>query len=213
MPRNISQIYDFYQYIVRKERGVYITIAQAMQNFDAGQLDAFEDYYKMYGIDGTVHDALSPFRIYYMFTSDAAGVVTYPADYLHILGTAYTVTGSTVNEITFVNDDEFVSALMSQLRPVSLMNPIAADRSNGFQIYPSQLQLGFFTYLKRPATPVYAYTQVDRTITYDPLTSTQLEWTDAYINNIIAKSLRYAGINMDEQGISQFAEAYNQETK
>ena len=213
MPRNISQIYDFYRYIVRKQRGIYVTIPQAMQNLDAGQLDSFELYFKQYGIDGTVHDALSPFRIYYMFTSDAAGIVTYPSDYEHIVGTAYTVSGSTVNEITFVNDDEFVSALMSQLRPVSLMSPIAADRNNGFQIYPSQLQIGFFTYLKRPATPVYAYTQAGRDITYDAAGSTQLEWGDVYINNIIARALSYAGVNMDEQGILQYAEMYKQETK
>ena len=213
MPRSINDIYNFYRYIVRKERGVFVTIPQAMANLDAGQLDCFQEYFKLYGMDGTVHDALSPFRVYYMFTSDAAGNVTYPSDYEHIVGDSYTVTGSTVNVITAVNDDEFVSALMSQLRPVSLMSPICIDRANGFQIYPSTLQIGFFTYLKRPATPVLDYTQSGRDITYVPAGSTQLEWTDAYINNIIAKALRYAGINMDEQGISQFAEMYNAETK
>ena len=213
MPRSINDIYNFYQYIVRKERGVMITIPQAMQNLDAGQLDAFEAYFKLYGIDDTVHDALRPFRIYYMFTSDAAGIVTFPSDYEHLVGTPYTVSGSTVNEITFVNDDEFVSALKSQLRPVTLFSPIAIDRSVGFQIYPSQLQIGFFTYLKRPATPVLAYTQVGRVITYDAGASTQLEWSDGEINNIIARALSYASVNMDEQGILQYAEMYKQETK
>lgn len=213
MPRNLSNLYDFYQYIVRKERGVFVTPPQFTQNLDAGQLDAFEEYFKLYGVDGTTHDALRPFRVYYMFTSDAAGIVTFPSDYQHILGTAYTVMGSTVNEITFVNDDEFVSALMSQLRPVSIYSPIAADRGVGFQIYPSQLQIGFFNYIRRPAIPVYGFSQVGRELTYNPLTSTQLEWTEVYQNNIIAKALRYAGINMDEQGVSQFAEMYNAETK
>ncbi len=213
MPRNISNLYDFYQYIVRKERGVFVTIPQFTQNLDAGQLDTLEFYSRQYGVDGTKHHALRPFRVYYMFTSDAAGIVTFPSDYQHILGTAYTVMGSTVNEITFVNDDEFVSALMSQLRPVSIYSPIAADRNNGFQIYPSQLQIGFFNYIRRPAIPVYGYTQAGRTITYDPLTSVQLEWNEVYQNNILAKALSYAGVNMDEKGVSDFANQYNAETR
>lgn len=210
--RNISNLYDFYQYVVRKERGVYQTPAQFTANLDAGQLDALEQYFRPYGENQTLHDALRPFRIYYQFTSNAAGFVTFPSDYLHILGTVFTVSGSTVNEISFYNEDDFINALNSQLRPVSLSKPIARDTATGFSIYPQSTQIGFFTYLKRPATPVYGYTQVGRAITYDPTTSTQLEWTDSYINNILAKALRYAGINMDEKGIYEFAEQYEKET-
>lgn len=211
--RTIADIVDFVQYICRKERGIFITPAQCTSNLDAGQLDSFEEYFKLYGENQVIHDALRPFRVYYQFTSDSSGFVTFPSDYLHLVGTAFTVSGSTVNEITFPNEDEFISALKSQLRPVSLSDPIARDTDTGFSLYPQSTQIGFFTYLKRPDTPVYGYTQLGRVITYDPNTSTQLEWSDVYINNIIAKSLRYVGINMTEPEISQFAEMYNQETK
>lgn len=211
--RGLGVIYDFTQYIVRKERGVFLSPSEFTQNLYAGQMDAFEEYFKQYGVDQTVHDSLRPFRVYYQFTTNAAGFVTYPSDYLHILGTAFTVSGSTVNQINFYNEDEIINALNSQLRPVSLTNPIARDTSTGFSIYPQSTQIGFFSYLRTPATPVYGYTQSGNDITYDPTTSTQLEWSDSYINNIVAKSLAYAGINMSEPEVSAFADQYNKETK
>lgn len=213
MPRNISDIVNFVQYIIRKERGVFLPPAQCTANLDTGQLDCLQEYFKFYGADQTIHDSLRPFRVFYQFTSDASGFVTFPSNYLHIVGTAFTLYGSTVNEITMVNEDEFVSALTSQLRPVDNGNPLGRDTSAGFSIYPQVNQVGYFTYIRRPATPVYGFTQAGRVITYDPNTSTQLEWNETYWNNIIARSLKYAGVNMDEQGIQQFADMYEKETK
>jgi hypothetical protein len=82
-------------------------------------------------------------------------------------------------------------------------------------LYPAATQAGFYNYLRRPATPVLGYTQASgsRTITYDPNTSTQLEFTDVYINNIISRALKFWGINMAEQDIQQFAQIQTQETK
>jgi len=67
--------------------------------------------------------------------------------------------------------------------------------------------------LRRPAKPVYGYTTSGRTIIYNPATSTQLEFTDVYINNIISIALKFWGINMAEQDIQVFAQNQTQETK
>src|SRR5262245_472013 len=107
------------RYIVRKERGVFLTINEAMAALNNGQIDAFEFYFNLYGQTQTVHDAIRVFRVYYQFTSDASGFVTYPDEYLHLLGQPYTVTGSTVNRIEFVNEDELPFALTNQQRAVS----------------------------------------------------------------------------------------------
>lgn len=213
MSRNISNIVDFVQFLIRKERGVFISPEQTTTNLDAGQLDAFEEYFKLYDQTQRLHDALQPFQIDVVFTSDSGGNVQYPDDYQHLLAKHYTVTGSTVNDITFVQDNELAFALRSQLRPVTDEYPIAIETKDGFCIYPQKVQRGIYSYLKRPATPVYGYTQSGRQITYNPNTSVQLEWNEGYINNIIAKSLRYVGIYMAEQEISQFAEIYNQQTQ
>jgi len=211
--RNINNLYDFFRDLVRKERGAFVSIPQFNANLDAGQLDAIEEWFAPYGENQQLHDALRLIRVYYQFTSDPAGFVTQPDDYLHILGQPFTVAGSSVNRINFCNEDEVPFALTSQLRPVSDSYPIAIDTSTGFSIYPQKTQVGFFNYLRRPATPKLAYTQVGRVITYDAANSVQLEFSDAYINNILAKALIYAGVYMNEKDITQYAEVYNQQTK
>jgi hypothetical protein len=213
MAYNINDVYNFLVFIVRKERGVFITIPEAMQTIDNAQLEATEDWFSQYGVTQIIHDAIRQLRSQVQFTSASDGQVTFASDYLHMIGNPYTVTGSTINAVRFVNEDELPYALTSQLRPVSTSKPIAKDTSVGFQIYPQSTQTGFYNYLRRPATPVLGYTQTGRTITYDPNTSTQLQFTDVYINNIIARALKFWGINMAEQDIQQFAQLQTQETK
>lgn len=213
MAYNINDVYNFLTFIVRKERGVFITIPEAMQTLDNAQLEATEDWFSGYGTTQIIHDAIRKLRTQVQFTSASDGLVTFASDYLHMIGNPYTVTGSTVNAVRFVNEDELPYALTSQLRPVSTSKPIAKDASVGFRLYPQVTQTGFYNYLRRPLTPVLGYTQTGRTITYDPNTSTQLEFTDVYINNIIARALKFWGINMAEQDIQQFAQIQTQETK
>lgn len=213
MAYNINDVYNFLTFIVRKERGVFITIPEAMQTLDNAQLEATEDWFAGYGATQILHDAIRKLRTQVQFTSASDGMVTFASDYLHMIGNPYTVTGSTINAVRFVNEDELPYALTSQLRPVSSSKPIAKDSSVGFQLYPQFLQTGFYNYLRRPNAPVLGYTQSGRTITYDPNTSTQLEFTDVYINNIISRALKFWGINMAEQDIQQFAQLQTQETK
>ena len=213
MARNINDLYNFFRFVVRKERGVFITIPQFNSYMDSGQMDAVAEWFAPYGENQKLHDALRPIRIYYQFTSNSSGMVTFPSDYIHLLGSPFTVTGSSVNPVTFLNEDELAKALISQLRTPTNSYPIAVDTSTGFSIYPQQTQIGFLWYLKRPSTPNLSYTQSGRDITYDPTTSTQLDFSDIYVNNILAKALKYAGVSMDENGISNFANEYNEETK
>jgi hypothetical protein len=213
MAYNINDIYNQMIFIVRKERGVFVTIPEAMQTLDNAQLEAVEEWFSTYGTTQIIHDAIRKLRVQKSFTSDSTGLVTFDADYLHLIGGAYTVSGSTINNVRFLNEDELALALKSQLRAVSTSNPIAIDASVGFRLYPAATQAGFYNYLRRPAAPVLGYTQSGRSITYDPLTSTQLEFTDVYINNIISRALKFWGINMAEQDIQQFAQIQTQETK
>ena len=210
--RNISTVYDFMVFIVRKERNVFLTIQEAMNALDNGQLDAMSYWASIYGEDGVVHDAIAEFKRTSWFTTDTVGFFPLPSDYCRLLG-FYTVAGSTTYKPTYVNEDELADALNSQLRPVATTTPKWRDDNGGIQLYPQVIQYGTLMYLRRPAIPVYAYTESGRTITYDSANSVQLEWNELYWNNIIARALVYVGINMNENTVTQFAAAYNQETK
>lgn len=210
--RNINDVYNFMDYIVRKQRGVFLTIPDAMQALNAGQLDAVEEWFKSYGENQIIHDALRKLRVYQTFTSDTNGVVAFNDDYIHIFGSPFTVIGSTVNTIKFVEEDEWSFAISSKLRTPTDQYPIALDVSAGFNIFPQHIQNGAYWYLRRPATPVLSTTKVGRVISYEPTTSTELEFSDVYINNIIARALFYVGVDMSEQDVTQFAQLYKEET-
>ena len=215
MAYNLNEIYNFMVFIVRKERGVFVTIPEFESTLDNAQIEAVSGWFEQYGATQKIHDAIRKLRSQVQFTSASDGQVDFAFDYLHMIGGAYTVTGSSINAVRFVNEDEIALALKSQLRPVSTSLPIAKDTATGFQIYPQVAQTGFYNYLRRPLKPVYGYTQApgSRTLTYDNATSTQLEFTDVYINNIISIALKFWGINMAEQDIQAFAQNQTQETK
>jgi hypothetical protein len=207
MARTLDDIYRFVEFLERKERGVFTTYAEKDRLFDACQLELYEEYYEKYGTDDAITEALNPFKVDYQFTSAADGTVTLPTVSMHLFPNVFTVTGSTVNPVKFLGEDEWVEAIDGQLRPVSVSRPIAREYGNGFKLYPETTQSGKVTYLRRPNAPVYGYTQggtANRTITYNSSTSTQLEWGDVEINKIIAKVLGYLGVSLSEPDMTQF---------
>lgn len=213
--RNISDIYSLVNYITRTQRGVFIAPSEFNESLTAAQLELFQYYWSLfYEQDQQLHDALQPFKVLrYQFASDASGLVTFPSNYIHLFFGVFSIYGSTICPVQFLDNEQIADAIDNQLRPISLSNPIAEMSSSGFQMYPMSSQIGFYSYLRLPNQPVYAYTQVNRTITYDAANSTQLEFTDVYVNNIVSRALKYFGINMGEQDIEQFAQLQQQQTQ
>lgn len=221
MARTLDNLYNLYQYILRKQLGVYQSPAEFTANLNMGQQDAYQEYFSLYGKDQIIHDALLPFKTYVQFSSNAAGYVSFPSNYKHLCSQPFTVYGSSVNYITFLTEDKYAKAITNQARAVTneypiafltVVNALTTPVTKGFSIYPQTTQIGAYWYLREPATPVYGYTQVGRVVTYSSAASTQLEWDDLYLNNILAKALKYAGVNMDENGIYEFANQYNADT-
>lgn len=210
MARNISNIHDLISFIERKERGVFTLPPQKDIILNAGQLDVYNRYFEPYNQGNeNIHDALKPFKVDYQFASDSNGFVSLPANAIHLLRNVFTVYGSTVNRAREVNEAQWVDAITNQLRPVSLTRPVYKQYQTGFTLYPQTTQAGFLSYLKLPAVPVYGYTQSGRQITYDPATSTQIEFDDIYVNEIIARAMFYLGYNLSEADISEFDKQYN----
>lgn len=208
------------RFIVKKERGVFITIPEAMETLDSCQLDVFEKLFADFEVNQRIHDGLRPFRVTAAFTTVGYGIVPFEDNYMHFTGNAVVIIGSTFYKIKFINDDEWGDATRSQLRQPTATSAIAkdigkTDASNefgGFQLFPFDTLSGAYEYLRRPATPVLAVTTVGRVITYDPNASTQLEWQDNYINEIIFAALSYWGINMDSDRLIQYAEMQKMQT-
>jgi hypothetical protein len=210
MARTLDDIYKFVEFLERKERGVFTSYAEKDRLFDACQLELYEEYYELYGTDDAITEALNPFKVDYQFTSAADGRVTLPTESMHLFPNVFTVTGSTINPVKFLGEDEWVKAIDGQLRPVSTAKPIAREYGNGFYLQPQSAQTCKLTYLRRPNAPVYAYTlggTANRTVTYNSSGTTQLEWDDVEINKIIAKVLGYLGLSLSDGDMANFGAA------
>lgn len=170
-----------------------------------------------YGVSQKINDSLSTFKKIASFTSAADGLITLPVDYVHLLALntneVSAEAGRTVyRPVQILNEDELVERLESQLCPVSVSDPIGIINSTlKIQLFPQVTQVGKLYYLRKPVAPVYGYTQTGRVITYDPLTSTQLEWDDPNVNQIMIKALEFLGMNMGETELVQMMDAKDKE--
>lgn len=231
---NIKQIHDIILFYITKAQQGMITHAEIDAVLDRAQLSVWNKYHanpKIFTIPGRkdnmgygdslrMDDALTPFKKTYTFTTGdtASGIITLPSDYMHMIAIQTTQFNNTLNRnvysaVEVLNEEELIERLESQVLPVSLDEPIcilqapsSAGNPRRVQLFPEQPQSGKVYYFKRPAVPVFGFTQSGRTITYDPLTSTQLEWNEADINNIIVEALSYYGLNLQSTEIIQFAE-------
>lgn len=209
---DLSEIYQLVDFILSKERGSFQTYAELDRIFHLGQTDLYNQYYDEYALTGKIHNALEPFKKKLTFTTGTspAGFITLPADYMMALPSSHTT--PSYGPIRFYNESEWVGAITSQLRPVSTTKPAAKIIAGQIELFPHVATAGVIEYLKKPTPPVYVYSQVGRVITYDAITSTQLQWLDMYIPKVIMKSLSYIGVNLNEADITQYSETKAKET-
>lgn len=209
MARTLDDIHNFINFMVRKERGAWLSPSEIDALLDNAQMEFYEYLINEYAITQKIHDALSPFKKNTTTQTGSDGSIDLPSDYLH-LRSASCILGSTLYKVQFVEDDEFVEALKSQLRPVSVTRPIGKIEEGFIYLYPQTIHYASINYFRRPLSPSYVFTENGREIIYDPINSVQLEWQDTvYINKIILKSLSYLGINLNEQDITQFGVQYD----
>lgn len=236
---NINDVHKIILFILNKEQNGYISHEEVDMVLDKAQLVLFNQYHtnpripsqtqaSLYGDSQRIDDALSPFKSKYTFTNltSASGILTLPDDYMHLLSLYTTVYASALNRnvyssVQVLNEEELIERLESQVIPIGLDEAVAIMNSqNKVQLFPEVAQTGGVYYLRRPNVPKFGYTTSGRTITYNPTPynpstqptgSTQLEWRDFDIMNIVSVALSYYGINMSNQEIQQFAEIKTQQ--
>lgn len=216
----IQEIQDFLDLITAQERGGFNTYAEKDAALDRASLTLFEVYRAKYATSIEAKEALSPFRVRYDYTTDGTGQITLSAgqEFLHLLAMDVMVNDPDAPsgfdpdrrfDVEFPNEDELAQRRNSQTDPPSRTSPIADIVGVGwYNLYPQVVHSGTIYYLKRPDAPVFSYTQVGRVITYDPITSVQLEWTEPYLNNVIFLALRFLGVNLNNEYLNQVMTQY-----
>lgn len=177
-----------------------------------------------------IHDDLSMFKEVYEFNAsdyDAAtntngtgpsGVLRLPADYLHLLAllnVAYdnNLQANRTRPFDTLNEDQLAERLDSHFLAPSSTHPcamiagkLAVDGYRYVQFFPETGKSGKLWYLRRPAKPVYAYTVSNRVETHDAGNSTDLEWADQVVNEIMMGALSLLGINLSDMNVAQYSE-------
>lgn len=176
---------------------------------DKGQLSYYKDCFIKYGTGQRLNDALAPFKKPYSFTTDSAGLLTVPDDYMDLIS----ILPDGALNCPVVNDDEIAYRKKSQVIPMSLTRPFAEETKDwDYQLYPKVQQTGILTYFSRPVPPFFKYTTVSgRVIVYDQAGSTQLAWGDDEVQPLLIWTLQSIGINLSENDVSQFAELKTQQ--
>jgi hypothetical protein len=227
---NINDIHNTILFILDKEQDGFVTHGEIDDMLDRAQLVLFNQYYnnpkvpaaaqpQSYTQNQRVHDSLSAFKQLHTFTTanTPSGVLTLPNDFMNLLSLYTTVYNNTLSRnvysaVQILPEDELIVRLESQVIPVSADEPIGImNKENKIQLFPELTSNGGVYYLRRPVKPVFGYTQSGRTITYSSGTSTQLEWKQNDLMNVIVIALQYIGINLDANGVLQYADAKDKE--
>lgn len=108
-------------------------------------------------------------------------------------------------EITRVEQDRLANNLSSYYDAPSGDFPVYTQFRDYIQFYPANLYSANIVYLKKPADMVWGYTLSGSRPVYSEALSTQPEWNDTDINEIIYLALSYIGVNLKDPEVSQFA--------
>lgn len=172
-----------------------------------------------------ITDSLGVFKVIMGDTNspmiiDSDGHADKPSDYLHVSSIRYIKVTNDANcgvdtrltPIEILTDAEWAHVVGSRIRPPSFNYPVAMFQNTYIQFLPKNLQYVEFTYLRTPVTPVYAYTLNATTdeVTYNQSGSTQFEWEENDISDIIMMILEYCGLNLKEDRIVQLSELKKQ---
>lgn len=109
-------------------------------------------------------------------------------------------------DIPVLDDGEFNMRLRNTIVPPQVKYPIANYYNYGIKIMPEQISKVKLTYLKKPQTPVWAYTVVDDQPVYDAANSVDFDYPVSCTNDIAVMVGKYMGLNLLFPEVVQFLE-------
>ncbi|HAD96402.1 MAG TPA: hypothetical protein DCG19_03290 [Cryomorphaceae bacterium] len=154
-----------------------------------------------FGKTQKIEDELSPFiqEINFDKTQTSSGILQYPSDYQHFLS-ILVKNSSRIVRVKVMSENDLPMALSSQITTPTVARPVAIYNGKGrLQFFPEVPFEGRSYYLRRPTKPLFAYTLNNRTVTYDPANSTDLEWLDSSQTVIIQEAIKWLSNHLRDQ--------------
>lgn len=225
MAYTIEDIHNRFLQLVDKEKNGYITPGEIDKLLDIAQMEELNELYGNPRKDGvpmhlgrsqSINDQLSPFIKTLALNSGntVGGEISVPDDYLFGI-TLYLnrQVGSSFEKrfVTPITEEELSSRVMSQIIAPSTKHPVYVQRGGKLLVFPNSVFAGELVYIKRPDKPVFVYKQNGRSITYDDYYSTQMEWRDSSINNIIYRAISIGGFTLADANTTQYGDIKQKE--
>lgn len=110
-----------------------------------------------------------------------------------------------------IRDSELSERLDSELLTPTLEYPIACIYDQYIKIYPLNVGMLKFTYLRKPLQPFWAYTTVNGRPVYDPANSVDVEFPEECMNEIVMRVCSLMGINISNQMLLQYTSQMKKE--
>lgn len=222
---NINQAHQFIDFLVRQSNsGVYLSPTEQDLILNRAQTQYFNKLYGnqndyrydrpvpkiSYAITEKISRSLAPFLSDPTpLVIDGNGQVNTPSDLYQTVSVTHTVS-SVDYEVTRVEQDRVSNNLTSSIEAPDAKYPIYTQLRTKLQFYPKNLATATIVYLKKPIDMVWGYTLVNGVPVYDSATSVQPVWEDMDMNEVIYLALSYAGLNIKDADVSQFANVNTQ---
>lgn len=227
MAVSIDTVYQRVLAILNKENRGYVTPQEYNLFANQAQLEIFEQYFfdlnqysrlpesdtEYSDLPKLINEKISKFK--------KSGVLTYSTDRfnlptdLHKIGTVIYNDTTPIEEIDKKNLLEYQ---LSKLTSPTTNNPVyiqSIDNSLGdwsIKIFPTTItNNASCTYIRKPITATWGYTNVTGNALYNPGTSQNFELHASEETNLVLKILLYAGVSIKDPNIAQLADA--KETK
>lgn len=224
---SIDTVYQRVLATVNKENRGYITPQEFNLFANQAQLEIFEQYFFDLNQYSRLKENNTEYANLYKITDEKLSIfkteadLTYSTDYFelpsdfHKLGI---VIYDTTVEVEKIDKKQLLDYLGSKLTQPTTSNPLyiqnTANSSNvlGIKVYPSTITSSIScTYIRKPNTVVWGYTNVSGNALYNASNSTNFELHDSEEVALVYKILLYAGLNIREADIIQIADG--KETK
>jgi len=157
-------------------------------------------------------EALKTFIVPFQnYTVDAYGQLSYPSGFIHLSRIGY------YNSITdrqrpveILTHQEADDRIGSYITIPEKEYPVVIYENTYFQFYPIDLLNVSMSYLRLPATPIYAIKQENGIDVYDSANSIQFEWPEQYHADLVRMLISYLAIPSKDANLSQYIESKKQ---
>lgn len=205
----IDEIHDRINLVLNKDRYGYRSPEEIDLALDMAQMDSFNELRDVFGRDQRITDRIYPF-VKESTLNITSGSEAVPTDFEKMVSLSYEASGD-VSEVKMVRPDEFRKLSSSQLKTPDVNNVVGTIWNGNIELLPAISEEFRIVYLKTPAKPEYAYSQSGRQITFNQAGSTDLEWNDSAVNDIIQKAISILAQSIKDNRTMQYAEMKDQQ--